>query len=129
MGILGIILVDSWGPTILADVHAAFSAKPELLLELLKCLGEETFDDTIVADAELFAKFSKLLIDNSEDIISLLHAFSTTHTIKVLETFLSILNVGLSDSVVLNLHNSWILNLSLQALSSPQLFNTASYIF
>ena len=111
-----------------SDIQQALSGKPALLLEVLTCLAEETEDDNIVADAELFTKLQNLLAQNSEDILILLHSYSSTHSIKVLETFLALLKSGLSDSVVLNLPNSWILTLSFQAFSTPNLFITASYI-
>ena len=127
VGILAVYTVDIWG-SLLSDIQQALSGKPVLLLEVLTCLAEETEDENIVADAELFSKLQNLLAQNSEDILTLLHGYSSTHSIKVLETFLALLKSGLSDSVVLNLPNSWILALSFQAFSTPNLFVTASYI-
>ncbi|CAG9325025.1 unnamed protein product [Blepharisma stoltei] len=128
VGILGLHLVDTWGPAMFAELYAAFRDKPGLMLEILKCMAEVSSDETIVADQDTIIKYKNLLIRNSSDVLVFLQSMPNEFLVSILETFLEWLQLGLEPNVVNELPKSQLLPMCFGALNSPVHFQTAAGI-
>ncbi|KAI8979289.1 armadillo-type protein [Mycotypha africana] len=117
--------------TVVKDFVDSFGKTPLCLLELLKILPEEMNGNTRLplSDAEYKTRVEELISENAQEVLNLLLMYmqSSENNVDMQEKIFSCLCswIRTGELDIKALSNTPLMNLSFQALESPELFDTA----